>query len=177
MVPFRLPDAQISPTFLEILRSCTSLVECSLDLPFQDEHANSSRSITILPHLRTLRLGVCFTFNDSALILFPHLTLPALEELEIYLGIEFPVDEFASLASRSACTLRKLSMKGTSMDAEELLRRLLCLVPDIHSLDIIGGLEARNCTTIAEYELVPRLQTLDLTLQYLAAVCLKYFDW
>lgn len=150
------------PICLTVLAQCPRLVECKLDIwRYVAKSMNARWKSVSLPYLRTLNLLETENYFpiDS---LFERLTLPALEDLSIPFWENS--DSFVSLASRSAFTLTKLSVKPYScslrLDVGEALETMLRLTPSLFSLTLFGIPNARVLEMLGSYELVPRLQVI-----------------
>jgi len=143
-----------------LLRQCTSLVNCELTL------ANESGSApdlapAIVPNLRSFTLNVTFDSRHDPLL--RSLVLPSLADFHLpYTSQTWRPDTFASLMTRSSCTLQKVAI-SLVIPSEEI-EALLQMLPSLVELSLHAGkpLLPGTVSKISQGELVPRLEILNV---------------
>ena len=187
MVTDLLAVAQISTLILgielsvqhcvEILSCCSQIINCSfLQVTLSSDVPIIVRNPIALRRLRSLWLRT----NGDLGLLFSHITLPRLTTLSVeYLnpwdGDFWPQPEFASLVSRSACSLQKLRIHRVTMTSDKLTACLSC-APSITQVSIIDRADGLDDALLTAMTAKPNSQPLNPRLEVIRFSGRAYAD-
>lgn len=149
---------------IALLRGCIQLVECDLQIMFDDNqfwHGWKSTYTVTLPKLRILRVNGSLNLGPIATRAFyDRLVLPGLKDFTLPLN-KSVIDVFNSFTARSSFDLDKLSMI-MSYECPDVPETALQCVPSLVSLVFRSPVSPKTFDMISRYELVPRLESLEL---------------